>query len=367
MLKERKFDLRLYLVITSITPLRLYLYKEGLVRFATEKYNLNREGLNNKYIHLTNYAVNQHNPNQNKTGAEKPETKWTLATLWKYLQNKGVDTEAIWTEIQDIAVKTIFCGLENMRLNTSDNNNNNNNNDRCESCQKQDHAEDLYQTDRKSCSPSCLSDGGGGRSDCSSPGICGSCASCHYSTRNCYKLLGVDVLLDANLKPWLLEVNSFPSMFTEKIDLEVNPSMVAEMLNLVGLQPATHLFTSIKQRYADDCRTHRPAAAAASLGDSQDSENCSPCDEDRGDQHGTVPAPPQQQQEEGQRQFLANLEPENLFKIGELEDELSLVQNFENIFPSPKHMRLMSRLELAHDDDVLLDSWVKLKHTKPNS
>ena len=29
--------------------------------------------------------------------------------------------------------------------------------------------------------------------------------------------------------------------------------------------------------------------------------------------------------------------------------------------------RLMSRLELAHEDDVLLDSWVKLKHTKPNS
>ena len=34
---------------------------------------------------------------------------------------------------------------------------------------------------------------------------------------NCYKLLGFDVMLDEDLKPWLLEVNSFPSMFPDKI------------------------------------------------------------------------------------------------------------------------------------------------------
>lgn len=51
-------------MVTSYEPLRIYIYREGLVRFATEKYDnedLTREEA--KYSHLTNYSINKNNTN----------------------------------------------------------------------------------------------------------------------------------------------------------------------------------------------------------------------------------------------------------------------------------------------------------------
>jgi len=55
-----KFDLRVYVAITSINPLRIYIYDEGLARFATHQYeSIYSSNKNNRYMHLTNYSVNK--------------------------------------------------------------------------------------------------------------------------------------------------------------------------------------------------------------------------------------------------------------------------------------------------------------------
>ena len=59
-----KFDLRVYVAITSFNPLRVYIYDEGLTRFATAKYYSNNpKNKNSRYVHLTNYSLNKNNAN----------------------------------------------------------------------------------------------------------------------------------------------------------------------------------------------------------------------------------------------------------------------------------------------------------------
>ena len=50
-----------FFFVLNKTFLRLYLYEDGLVRFATEEYVENPESLANPFIHLTNYAINRNN------------------------------------------------------------------------------------------------------------------------------------------------------------------------------------------------------------------------------------------------------------------------------------------------------------------
>lgn len=61
LLNGYKFDMRIYVLVTSVNPLEMFIYNEGFGRFSTVPYNLDPNDKANKYIHLTNVSINKHN------------------------------------------------------------------------------------------------------------------------------------------------------------------------------------------------------------------------------------------------------------------------------------------------------------------
>ena len=57
---DKKFDLRLYALVTSVAPLEVWLHEEGLARFCAEAYEPpDDDNLSNSFSHLTNYSLNK--------------------------------------------------------------------------------------------------------------------------------------------------------------------------------------------------------------------------------------------------------------------------------------------------------------------
>lgn len=79
----KKFDLRLYVLVTSFRPLKAYLFKLGFCRFCTVKYDTSIQELDNIYIHLTNVSVQKHGDEYNSIHGGK----LSLQNLRLYLES----------------------------------------------------------------------------------------------------------------------------------------------------------------------------------------------------------------------------------------------------------------------------------------
>lgn len=83
------------MVITKARPLTVHLYKEGLARFSTDKYDTST--IKNVYSHLTNTSINKnsHNANSINTGSFGSGIKWTFGQL-KALFRVSINNSVFW-------------------------------------------------------------------------------------------------------------------------------------------------------------------------------------------------------------------------------------------------------------------------------
>ena len=115
LIDDLKFDIRLYVLVLSCDPLKIFLYRDGIVRFATKKYQpvdieSDRKDLNNFCMHLTNYAVNKDNNEYRLAASVNDETshKRSLAMVLQRLKRDNQDPDKLMGEIKDIIVKTLL-------------------------------------------------------------------------------------------------------------------------------------------------------------------------------------------------------------------------------------------------------------------
>lgn len=188
----RKVDLRLYVLVTSWRPLCVYLHACGLARLASTAYSLS--DLGDSSTHLTNYSINKHvergdcerGGNERGIGGDRISStlpkgpKLSLKEFREILERDVgmARAEMAWGDVDAAIAKCIIAAEPTM----------------------------------------------------------GSAMQTYVPSNGCgcFQLLGFDVILDASLVPWVLEVNLDPSLATDsRLDLDVKAAVLTDLLNLV--------------------------------------------------------------------------------------------------------------------------------------
>ncbi|XP_063795044.1 tubulin polyglutamylase TTLL7 isoform X2 [Pseudophryne corroboree] len=198
LLEGYKFDLRVYILVTSCDPLRIFLYNDGLVRMGTEKYHSPSDSnLAQLYMHLTNYSVNKHNENFERDETEDRGSKRSIRWFTEFLRANDHDVAKFWNDISELVVKTLIVA--------------------------EPHVLHAY----RMCRPG------------QQPG----------SNSVCFEVLGFDIILDRKLKPWLLEINRAPSFGTDqKIDFDVKKGVLLNALKLLNIRASDKKKNLAKQK-----------------------------------------------------------------------------------------------------------------------
>ena len=113
LIEGKKFDLRIYVILVGVNPLRVYIYKDGMARFATEFYKKpTDDNVHDLFMHITNYAINKENENyvENnlETANDRPSKRSMEETLEEIRYDVGDEKSKILRfEINDIIIKSL--------------------------------------------------------------------------------------------------------------------------------------------------------------------------------------------------------------------------------------------------------------------
>jgi len=99
-----KFDMRIYVLVYGVDPLRIFVFREGLARFATEEYTgPYGNNLDNLFMHLTNYAINKKSGNFEKnedSGEDDTGHKRSVSSIFKHIEENekksGLTAAKLW-------------------------------------------------------------------------------------------------------------------------------------------------------------------------------------------------------------------------------------------------------------------------------
>eukprot|EP00240_Pyramimonas_obovata_P004703 CAMPEP_0118960834 /NCGR_PEP_ID=MMETSP1169-20130426/63839_1 /TAXON_ID=36882 /ORGANISM="Pyramimonas obovata, Strain CCMP722" /LENGTH=414 /DNA_ID=CAMNT_0006908987 /DNA_START=38 /DNA_END=1282 /DNA_ORIENTATION=- len=173
----KKFDLRLYALVTSFSPLVVYLYRSGFCRFSTTRFTMHKDDIQNNMIHLTNVAVQKAGKDYDARSGQKFALRDLKLLLLARHPREAV--QGLFSQITELVTKALLA-VQNTIIHD----------------------------------------------------------------KHCFELYGYDVMIDRELKPWLLEVNASPSLTSDTAaDHELKFSMLNDALDIIDMEqtlPANH-------------------------------------------------------------------------------------------------------------------------------